>query len=533
LKGLQERLETAALSFAEQRSPGTGTLVRRALQVVITSQISRMAAALSYRTVFGLIPVLAIGVAFLGGFATDEQVENVIVQVLDFTGLADIVVEPEAVDTEPGGVGVAGPASPDELTRAAKLDEWLRLLVAKVRGVSFVAIGLTGLLMLIYAAVSFMVEIERAANTIYHAPTGRSWVRRVTQYWTTLTLGSIFLVGTFYIGGRFTSTVQSLTEPDQAQKEPADTTPRDDVGAIDSRAAEVLTKADTGAPDPAPPAAEEARQREGKETNFIVAAAGVAVSLVIGFLLLLFLYMTIPNARVSVQCAAIGAAFAAIMWEAGKQGFTLFVVHSAAQKLYGAIALIPLFLLWVYITWIIVLFGLQISYVLQNFRAFSMPEDEERGPVLVEPLTLLRVASIIAQRFGAGRTAELAEIAKAVGADERTTHAMLEALIQAALIHRVPVGQEREEFTLARPASEIRARELLELTHRMASGSAPHEEPARVAALRQAQLEAAADITLADLVERCEAAETSPETQTRTESGPGRVGWMAGARREA
>jgi len=516
VKSLQERLETAAASFAEQKAPGTGTLLRRALHVVITSHISRMAAALSYRTVFGLIPVLAIGVAFLGGFATDEQVEEVVLNVLDFTGLADIVVEPEAIEAEPAADGVAGPASPEELSQTAKLDEWLQLLVTKVRGVSFVAIGLTGLLTLIYAALSFMVEIERAANTIYHAPTGRSWVRRVTQYWTTLTLGSLFLVGTFYIGSRFQGAVASLD--DTPKKAAADSTPRDDPGAIDSEAAKLL------AADPEPDAGRDAIVREGGPDDagadsseeeatasqelsgegFMAAAAAVVVSTIISFLLLLFLYMTIPNARVSVQCAAIGAAFAALMWEAGKQGFTLFVVHSAAQRLYGAIALVPLFLLWVYITWIIVLFGLQISYVLQNFRTFSIPESEQTGPVIVDPLTLLRVAAVVARRFGAGKTASVGEVAEAVGADEKTSLLMLDKLAETGIVHRVPLGQDCEEFSLARPADEIAATELLELAGRMAGGTGSREDPDRLTALRRAQLDAAAGVTLADLVVRSE-----------------------------
>jgi uncharacterized BrkB/YihY/UPF0761 family membrane protein/DNA-binding IscR family transcriptional regulator len=462
-------------------------------------------------------------------------VENVIVQVLDFTGLAGIVVEPEALEAAPGPQSVAGPASPEEIAQTAKLDEWLKLLVAKVRDVSFVAIGVTGLLALIYAAVSFMVEIERAANTIYHAPTGRSWVRRITQYWTTLTLGTLFLVGTFYIGGSFKRTVGSLTAPDRAeqrgaavQKDPADTTPGDDPGVLDSEAAELLVESnqdgqaatddDAGAPNQGPQAPSQSAALPEDE-GFVVAAASVAVSLVIAFLLLLFLYMTIPNARVSVQCAAIGAAFAAIMWEAGKQGFTLFVVHSATQRLYGAIALVPLFLLWVYITWIIVLFGLQISYVLQNFRTFSLPEEEDHGPALVDSLTLLRLMVAVAERFGAGQTMSLAEAARAVGTDERTALTMLQRLVEAGFVHRVPIGQEREGFTLARPADEISARELLELTDRIAGESPARNEPERLAQLRRAQLETAARMSLADLM-RPGAADDDARAIPRTQANP-------------
>ncbi|VAX42757.1 hypothetical protein MNBD_PLANCTO03-361, partial [hydrothermal vent metagenome] len=357
--------------------------------------------------------------------------------------------------TEPaGGEPEAAGAGDTEVhpLHSTKLDEWLQGLVDKVREVSFVAIGTTGFLMLIYAALSFMVEIERSANHIYRAPRGRSWVRRVTQYWTTLTLGTVFLVGTFYVGDRLTDSLRSLQ------------------GAVGVGAA------------------------LGPE------AAGIAVSIAISFLLLLFLYMTIPNARVSVRCAAIGAFFAAVFWEMGKFGFVQVVMLSSYQKLYGVIALVPLFLLWVYITWIIVLSGLQISYVLQHFRAFAVSDEDQHGPVLVEPLALVRVAVEVAREFVVGKTAVVADIARSVGLDERTALTMLERLDEAGVLHRVREGQEQEAFALARPASEIAAGELLDLAGRLVEGQGEHEENDRLRRLRRAQQEAAAGMSLADLV---------------------------------
>lgn len=538
---LKAKVEHAAAEFVAKRSPVSLPVIRRVGAAVARSQISRMAAALSYRTVFGLIPVLAIGVAFLGGFASDAEVEARVKDVLVFTGLDEIVVAP----------GDTGSAAARQ-----RLDDWLQGLVMKVRDVSFVAIGLTGLLFLVYAALSFMVEIERSANTIYRAPAGRSWVRRIMQYWTTLTLGSLFLIGSFYIGRQLTdsidsfadtlsrkeraaqtdgggagsagdgtevaagasaadreaaaSTETSATPPDvlrqiaaEAGGEPAPGD-ADDAGAAGKAGADRVQAADGGSA-----ASEDGGTGEAPEQNLIAAGAGLAVSLAISFLLLLFLYMTIPNARVALHSAAIGAAFSAVLWEAGKWAFTIFVVQSAAQKLYGAIALVPLFLLWVYITWVILLFGLQISYVLQHFRAFSLPDAEPVGPVLVDPLALVRVAVVVAGRFVAGKTTSVSEVASAVGTDDRTTLAMLEKLQEAGVLHCVPVGDDREEFALARPAHRVQARDLLEIAARMSGSSKTDAESERLSRLREAQIEAASDQTLEDFVRREPPAETA------------------------
>lgn len=558
---LVNKIEKAAVEFAEKRTPISLPVARRVLAAVGRSQISRMAAALSYRTVFGLIPVLAIGVAVLGGFASDQEVQDRVTDVLRFSGLDEIVVAP----------GEAEAAAAQQ-----RLDDWLQGLVMKVRDVSFVAIGLTGLLFLVYASLSFMVEIERSANTIYRAPAGRSWVRRIMQYWTTLTLGSLFLIGSFYVGRQFTDSLEAFVDDRQRQQQiEQETTEQETAEQVagdqaeegapkqvsDAEAGEAGNGA--GEPEQTPPpepllqAAEQAEKQAagadgeagGEETaeaqapaeqagstraeerqqekaeSLAAAIAGVIVSLAISFLLLLFLYMTIPNARVALHSAAIGAAFAAVLWEAGKWAFTFFVVESAAQKLYGAIALVPLFLLWVYITWLILLFGLQISYLLQHFRAFSLPDDEPRGPVLVDPLALVRVAVFVAQRFGDGKTASVSNVATAVGTDDRTSIAMLERLQEAGLLHSVPVGDDREEFTLARPAQQIETRELLELAARMSGSGRAELENERLAKLRRAQLEAVEGVTLADLMA---SAPTRPP-----ESGAGEAAAQAEDRRGA
>ncbi len=461
--------------------------LRRALRVVSGSNISRMAAALSYRTVFGLIPVLAIGVAVLGGFASDEQVTDTVERLLNLTGIDEIVVSPEEG------------ASAD----TGKLDEWLKELVGKVQGVSFVAIGATGAILLAYAAISFMVEIERSANHIYRAPTGRSWVRRVTQYWTTLTLGSIFLVGTFYVGeqaqdvlAKWASVGQTQTEGGGAPSQPpapgetggqAPPTPP----AGDQSAASGASPPD-GKGDP--------NANNGDKTTPGAVAAGKLVSVFIDFFLLFFVYTTVPNARVNMRCAAIGAILAAVFWEAGKSGFQIFAANSSTETLYGAIALVPLFLLWVYITWIIVLSGLQISYVLQHFRTFAVADDERRGPTLVDPLTLVQVAVEVARKFAVGEQAAVADVAKAVGLDEHTSLAMLERLSDAKVLNRVPLGQEREVFAMARPAEEVAATELLELAGQMAASGSVAGESERLGRLRRARLDAAMGTSLADLM---------------------------------
>lgn len=438
-------------------------ILRRAVRVVAASHITRMAAALAYRTVFGLIPVLAIGVAVLGGFVSDDDVTKAVTRVLDLTGLDEIAV---SAPTEAGTGGEGDSVVNPDGASGTALDDWLKELVVKVQGVSYIGIGLTGLIILPYAAITFMVEIERSVNQIYRAPSGRSWVRRVTQYWTTLTLGTLFLFGTFYVGNQMTEWVGGF----------------------------------------------------GGETFSIGAeAAGVGVNILINFVLLFFVYMTVPNARVALKPAAGGAILAATVWELGKWGFKFVVMNSSAQTLYGALALVPLFLLWVYITWIIVLSGLQIAYMFQHFRAFAVEEESRDGPLLIDPLAMVRVAAEVARGFVLGQTSTVSGVSTAIGLDEHASLELLERLSQAGVLHEVPLGQGREGFALARPAEQIGARELLELATKASVGGRLSSEDGPLDELRRTQLRAAAGLSLADLIEHT-AKPPSPEPGAAGES---------------
>jgi hypothetical protein len=84
-------------------------------------------------------------------------------------------------------------------------------------------------------------------------------------------------------------------------------------------------------------------------------------------------YMTgltgIPNARVKVWSALVGAVFAAIFWTAAKYGFGIYVTKASYHSVYGILGLIPLAVLWIYIIWWVVLTGLQLTYATQHVHS--------------------------------------------------------------------------------------------------------------------------------------------------------------------
>ncbi len=442
------------------------------------SRLPQMAAALSFRTVFSLIPMLIISLVALRIFASEEDIADAIAQSLQYAGLSDIAVSDEAFESDSQFFGppVGPPAAASEPTgteppldttpttsapidpeRAARLDQWIADRVAGISKIPLGAVGFLGIAMLIYAAVSMLVEVERAFNQIYRVPAGRSWIRRITQYWTLLTLGGLFLFATFYVGERGKNLIFEFAE------------------------GRGLTLGGT----------------------IGLASIGFAVTVLISTLLLMLAYMAVPNTRVKVLPALTGALFAAFLWEAGKWGFTQYLAYATNyERLYGSLALIPLFLLWVYITWIIVLMGLVVAYRLQHLR-FGQPivaDDEPVEPVIVDPACILGILATLAERFKQGRAAELAELEKLVGVKRPIVTAMLDRLVDASILHRIQGRNGQPAFALARPADEIRVADALDLTRNMAAGPDDDVACGLVGRLRAAQRDATNSMTIAQLV---------------------------------
>jgi len=80
------------------------------------------------------------------------------------------------------------------------------------------------------------------------------------------------------------------------------------------------------------------------------------------------LYVVVPNCKVRVAHALFGGLVTALLFESAKSLFGLLVAHSIYSNVYGAFAVIPLFLIWVYLLWVLILFGAELVRSLETFR---------------------------------------------------------------------------------------------------------------------------------------------------------------------
>lgn len=490
---------------AKRLNPALDILHNSALEAQ-RAHLPQMAAALAFKTIFSLIPAIVLGMVLLQVFLlrgetpekTRQNVAQIVRQVLDYAGVSQISVQPSDEPMGPFLPGMEPPPAPQTAPQAApqtstpaapvqstsgaepkveqpsapsasaglevpttgseKLDEWIVQLVMRVSQINFGAIGVIGLVGLIYAAISLIVEIEQAFNQIYRVPTGRSWVRRVTQYWTLLTLGSVGVVATVGFGIQAT-------------------------GWIAARASD-LTGISAG------------NNRLGQ----FVAAYGL--NILISTALFLLMYTVVPNAKVRVWPALAGAVIAAVLWEAGKWGLTLYLRYSTGYAaLYGSIALLLLFFVWIHVSWCIVLFGLSISYHLQHGRWQTEPAPREQPPAgIIEPAAILSLMARLAKDFDQGRSATSPELAKSLSIHEPLVSAMLAKLVLAGLVNRLATAENADDeprYTLSRPADRINAADVLALGHELAGagqGSSAISDSLRAAYLGHVRSKSLADI---------------------------------------
>ena len=222
-----------------------------------------------------------------------------------------------------------------------------------------------------------------------------------------------------------------------------------------------------------------------------------------GWVLMLAVYMLFPNTTVHRRPAMVGALVAALLLEIGKRTLGLYFQKALSlSQLYGSLGLIPLFMFWVYLMWLAVLFGLQVSATLQHMhgrRVAELQEQRRWESALIDPAVVVMIMERIAAGFMKGQTTTVEQIARTTGLAEPVVDRLLAGLVHAEMVHHVAGADS--SVALRRPPEEIPLDQLLEIafqsTQRDGGGVASHR---LLEQLRVAQKAAAAHATLGTLL---------------------------------
>jgi membrane protein len=179
------------------------------------------------------------------------------------------------------------------------------------------------------------------------------------------------------------------------------------------------------------------------------------------------IYRIIPHRHVPWRHALFGAAVAAVLFEAGKDLFTLYVSFAPTYNLvYGTFAAVPIFLVWVYLSWLVVLFGAELTASAAYWRANLWKQPSTPGAHFRQAVS---VARVLLDAEGSAVPFERLRVATGLPAHE--VEDTLNRLADAGIVKRV----RRAGYALARKADTVTLEDLYTATAAPVGAMRPDE----------------------------------------------------------
>jgi membrane protein len=293
-------------------------------------------------------------------------------------------------------------------------------------------LGTVGMLFLVYTSVSLISSVEQALNDVWGAKGTRPFLRQVTDYVTLLvTTPLLILVATtFATAAQSSDAVRFL---------------RQTLGL-------------------------------GPVIDFLLRFTSV---LVVG-IALFAIYTILPNVRTRVRSALVGAAVAAVLWQGALVLHVQFQMGVANYNaLYSVLSALPIFLVWTYLSWVIVLVGAQVAASHQNEQVTWQRLHAQRSdPAFKEMLAVVAAAHVARDFLTGGPHRSSEQLAEMMEVPPPAMEDVLEALARAGLLARTVAGRE-VSYLPGRDPETIRLQDLRDALRKEAQAEIIRAEVAR------------------------------------------------------
>ncbi len=268
--------------------------------------------------------------------------------------------------------------------------EFSRTLLTNTRGGLVAGAGVA---VLFWAVVRMLNNIEASFNAIWGVDRGRTAVRKITDYLAIAVLAPLLLLA---------SSSSAVT--------------------ISGRVNAVL--AQLGAAEP---------------VSGVVQAGLGLVPYVILWLLMTLVYLAMPNTSVSWRAGLAAGVVAGTLIQLVQFGYIgVMVKVTRYNAIYGSFAALPLFLIWLYVSWLIVLVGAEVSFAVDNAGDYARERAASGASHRQRRLLAVRLAGVSAARFLRGDPPiTAAELAEHLGVPVRLAHTVLHDLVRASVLVEV------------------------------------------------------------------------------------------------
>lgn len=323
------------------------------------------ATALTYYTLFSIVPVIALAFAVAKGFGVQEILQAQL--LADFKGKEDVLQQ--------------------AFLYADKT-------LTNTRGGLIAGIGI---ILLFWSVMKLLGSIENSFNEIWEIKKDRTWVRKVTDYLAIMLFAPIFII----ISGTLTVSLKM------------------GVNSVLSGIA-ILSP---------------------MEYIFLKA---IAFSLI--WMMFSFLYLVLPNTRVTLKAAAMGGVIAAVLFEILEWAYvTSQIGVGSYNTIYGSLAALPLFLVWVQYSWFVVLFGAELAFANQNVEHYELENSIVNISDRYKRVIALLIANSVVRNFNSGRPALTAmQITEKLDLPIRLTRLVINDFIETRVFNEVKTQVDKE-----------------------------------------------------------------------------------------
>lgn len=265
-----------------------------------------------------------------------------------------------------------------------------------------------GVALLLWSAIKILLNIEFVMNQIWEVTQGRSLARRFTDYLAVLFLAPLIILVTSGVTGYLSALFATL------------------------RHARLL--------EPIAP--------------LLVPLLSV-VSFLLTSLLFTFLYIFMPNTRVKFLPALLAGIFTGIIYQLLQWLYLYFQIGVASYNaIYGTFAALPLFLIWLNLSWVIILLGAKFCFAVQNVDAYEFISEDHHLSDKFRMICSLRIAHLCIRKFIAEEPPPTAlEISNLLSIPLHLAHQLIVQLLVAKVIAEVKRDSDQEESYL--PARSV------------------------------------------------------------------------------
>jgi membrane protein len=297
--------------------------------------------------------------------------------------------------------------------------DYLDQVVQQVSNTNFYAVGTTGGLILLVMVIQMLSSIEASFNRIWGITTSRNILRRGANYISTLVVVPVLILAS---------------------------------GAIITFFEQIA----------------------GRLGGAVVFGGLLQFSpLLATWFAFTFLFIFMPNTRVQAGPAAGGGLFGAILWLSWLRLYVAFQPGVARYNvIYGTLASVPIFLAWLYVSWIIILLGAELAFAIQNSKTYNMERAAPRASIHSKMLLALGIVTRAAESLLLDKTPfEAARFVRDRAISIRLVHEVLGLLVKAGLL--AEVADQEGRYVLLRAPERILVKDVIDVIIR--DGSRPDE----------------------------------------------------------